>query len=162
MTSARASAVSCQIMTCARPPRVCTTEYSARVFYSAIVPCSAPPRAACNTVIVLPAAAVFCTSATTFLTKQPECIKFGTMRHYQLEGLNWMVRLNENGINGESSKSRFDPSPSKLARSDGRVGVGVVVGAGRWSRRKTATFVYRLGGARCLLLRDMHPHGSLS
>eukprot|EP00903_Cladosiphon_okamuranus_P016661 g15364.t1 len=37
---------------------------------------------------------------TTFLTKQPDCIKFGTMRHYQLEGLNWMVRLNENGING--------------------------------------------------------------
>lgn len=44
---------------------------------------------------------VFCGSETTFLTKQPDCIKFGTMRHYQLEGLNWMIRLNENGINGE-------------------------------------------------------------
>ncbi|CAM9610482.1 unnamed protein product, partial [Ascophyllum nodosum] len=40
------------------------------------------------------------TSEATFLTKQPDCIKFGTMRHYQLEGLNWMIRLNENGING--------------------------------------------------------------
>ena len=39
-------------------------------------------------------------SEATFLTKQPDCIKFGTMRHYQLEGLNWMIRLNENGING--------------------------------------------------------------
>ncbi|CAM9130728.1 unnamed protein product [Ectocarpus sp. 12 AP-2014] len=37
---------------------------------------------------------------TTFLTKQPDCIKFGKMRHYQLEGLNWMIRLNDNGING--------------------------------------------------------------
>ncbi|CAM9932061.1 unnamed protein product, partial [Discosporangium mesarthrocarpum] len=37
---------------------------------------------------------------TTFLTKQPDCIKFGKLRHYQLEGLNWMIRLNENGING--------------------------------------------------------------
>lgn len=45
----------------------------------------------------------FLNSETTFLTKQPDCIKFGTMRHYQLEGLNWMVRLNENGINGEVS-----------------------------------------------------------
>ncbi|CAM9610593.1 unnamed protein product [Ascophyllum nodosum] len=40
------------------------------------------------------------TSEATFLTKQPDCIKFGTMRHYQLEGLNWMIRLDENGING--------------------------------------------------------------
>lgn len=38
---------------------------------------------------------------TTFLTKQPDCIKFGKMRHYQLEGLNWMIRLNDNGINGK-------------------------------------------------------------
>lgn len=45
-------------------------------------------------------------SETTFLTKQPDCIKFGTMRHYQLEGLNWMIRLNENGINGEPSEYR--------------------------------------------------------
>ena len=35
-----------------------------------------------------------------FLTKQPSCIKFGTLKPYQLEGLNWMIRLQENGVNG--------------------------------------------------------------
>ena len=34
------------------------------------------------------------------LTKQPDCIKFGTMRPYQIEGLNWLIRLYDNGING--------------------------------------------------------------
>jgi len=37
---------------------------------------------------------------TTRLLKQPKCIKFGEMRNYQLEGLNWMIKLNENGVNG--------------------------------------------------------------
>ena len=36
----------------------------------------------------------------TFLTEQPTTIGFGKMRDYQLEGLNWMVRLQENGVNG--------------------------------------------------------------
>jgi SWI/SNF-related matrix-associated actin-dependent regulator of chromatin subfamily A member 5 len=36
----------------------------------------------------------------TFLTEQPSTIGFGKMREYQLEGLNWMVRLQENGVNG--------------------------------------------------------------
>jgi len=36
----------------------------------------------------------------TFLLTQPACIRHGTMRPYQLEGLNWMIRLQENGING--------------------------------------------------------------
>lgn len=35
-----------------------------------------------------------------FLTKQPNCIKFGTLKPYQLEGLNWMVHLAEKGLNG--------------------------------------------------------------
>ena len=26
--------------------------------------------------------------------------RFGTMRAYQLEGLNWMIKLHDNGING--------------------------------------------------------------
>jgi SWI/SNF-related matrix-associated actin-dependent regulator of chromatin subfamily A member 5 len=39
-------------------------------------------------------------TATTFLTVQPSIIEFGKLRHYQLEGLNWMIRLNANGING--------------------------------------------------------------
>lgn len=36
----------------------------------------------------------------TFLTSQPTTLGFGKMRPYQLEGLNWMVRLQENGVNG--------------------------------------------------------------
>ena len=35
-----------------------------------------------------------------FLTKQPDCIKFGTLKGYQLEGLNWMIHLAEKGLNG--------------------------------------------------------------
>lgn len=35
-----------------------------------------------------------------FLTKQPDCIKFGTLKPYQLEGLNWMIHLAEKGLNG--------------------------------------------------------------
>ena len=38
--------------------------------------------------------------ASTRLTKQPACIAHGKMRAYQLEGLNWMIKLYENGING--------------------------------------------------------------
>lgn len=36
----------------------------------------------------------------TFLTTQPTTLGFGKMRAYQLEGLNWMIRLQENGVNG--------------------------------------------------------------
>ena len=36
----------------------------------------------------------------TFLTAQPSTIGFGKMRPYQLEGLNWMIRLQEHGVNG--------------------------------------------------------------
>jgi SWI/SNF-related matrix-associated actin-dependent regulator of chromatin subfamily A member 5 len=36
----------------------------------------------------------------TRLTVQPACIKFGQMRDYQIEGLNWMIGLYEQGING--------------------------------------------------------------
>lgn len=34
------------------------------------------------------------------LTVQPSVIKFGTMREYQLQGLNWLIHLYDNGING--------------------------------------------------------------
>lgn len=40
------------------------------------------------------------THQATFLTTQPTTIAFGKMRQYQLEGLNWMIRLQENGLNG--------------------------------------------------------------
>lgn len=36
----------------------------------------------------------------TRLTVQPNCIVGGTMRWYQIEGLNWMINLYEQGING--------------------------------------------------------------
>ena len=38
-------------------------------------------------------------SAGTRLFKQPSIIN-GKMRDYQLEGLNWLIRNHENGING--------------------------------------------------------------
>lgn len=38
-------------------------------------------------------------SGTTRLLTQPSCIQ-GKMRDYQLAGLNWLIRLYENGING--------------------------------------------------------------
>lgn len=38
---------------------------------------------------------------TVRLTKQPTLIQ-GEMRDYQIEGLNWMIQLQENGINGKS------------------------------------------------------------
>ena len=37
---------------------------------------------------------------TTYLLTQPTTLGFGKMRAYQLEGLNWMLRLQENGVNG--------------------------------------------------------------
>lgn len=36
----------------------------------------------------------------TRVLKQPDSICAGTMRDYQLEGLNWMIKLHDNGING--------------------------------------------------------------
>lgn len=36
----------------------------------------------------------------TRITQQPKSIKFGTMKPYQLEGLNWMIRLHDSGVNG--------------------------------------------------------------
>jgi SWI/SNF-related matrix-associated actin-dependent regulator of chromatin subfamily A member 5 len=35
-----------------------------------------------------------------FLSKQPTSIKFGQMKPYQLESLNWMIHLAEKGLNG--------------------------------------------------------------
>ena len=36
----------------------------------------------------------------TRLTAQPKCVSGGAMRTYQLEGLNWLIKLFEHGING--------------------------------------------------------------
>lgn len=46
-------------------------------------------------------------SAPTFLTKQPPSISGGTLRSYQLEGLNWMINLQAQGTNGERARPRF-------------------------------------------------------
>lgn len=35
-----------------------------------------------------------------FLQKQPSTIKFGKLKEYQLEALNWMIHLSEKGLNG--------------------------------------------------------------
>ncbi len=40
------------------------------------------------------------TNQGTYLSVQPACITGGQLRKYQLEGLNWMLSLNANGING--------------------------------------------------------------
>jgi SWI/SNF-related matrix-associated actin-dependent regulator of chromatin subfamily A member 5 len=40
------------------------------------------------------------THGTTYLTAQPSMLSHGKMRQYQLEGLNWMIWLQENGVNG--------------------------------------------------------------
>eukprot|EP01035_Chromulina_nebulosa_P022015 gene22015-28499_t len=37
---------------------------------------------------------------TTMLLKQPTCITGGALRYYQLDSLNWMIKLQANGING--------------------------------------------------------------
>ncbi|GAX14112.1 SWI/SNF-related matrix-associated actin-dependent regulator of chromatin subfamily A member 5 [Fistulifera solaris] len=39
-------------------------------------------------------------SNTVFLSQQPSCIKFGQLKPYQLESLNWMIHLSEKGLNG--------------------------------------------------------------
>ena len=31
---------------------------------------------------------------------QPKILKNGTLKDYQLDGLNWMINLNERGLNG--------------------------------------------------------------
>lgn len=48
----------------------------------------------------------------TFLTAQPTTLGFGKMRPYQLEGLNWMIRLQENGVNGILADGRYFVRPS--------------------------------------------------
>ncbi|KAJ1511524.1 hypothetical protein HMI55_006565, partial [Coelomomyces lativittatus] len=38
-------------------------------------------------------------NVTTVFTESPSYIKNGTMRDYQLQGLNWMISLYKNGVN---------------------------------------------------------------
>jgi len=48
----------------------------------------------------LVAAAMDGPESTGRLTKQPSMLKFGTLRDYQLEALNWLINLYDTGING--------------------------------------------------------------
>lgn len=43
-------------------------------------------------------------AAPTYLVQQPPCITGGTLRPYQLEGLNWMINLQSQGTNGARGK----------------------------------------------------------
>ena len=62
---------------------------------AAATPSTPPPaKAATASGMLSPGA------SRTRLTRQPSVIEFGTMRPYQLEGLNWMINLQENGLNG--------------------------------------------------------------
>lgn len=45
--------------------------------------------------------------APTYLMQQPPSISGGTMRSYQLEGLNWMINLQAQGTNGEHPRGLF-------------------------------------------------------
>jgi hypothetical protein len=45
------------------------------------------------------------------LQVQPSCIKNGTMREYQLQGLNWLIHLYDNGINGILADEMVRRSP---------------------------------------------------
>ena len=38
--------------------------------------------------------------SAAYLTAQPACLQYGKLRDYQLEGLNWMINLHDNGVNG--------------------------------------------------------------
>lgn len=46
----------------------------------------------------------------TYLTTQPSTLGGGKMRQYQLEGLNWMIRLQENGVSCYGAK--YQPPPN--------------------------------------------------
>ena len=50
------------------------------------------------------------------LSMQPSVIKGGQMREYQLQGLNWLIHLYDNGINGilADEMARFPLHPSGL------------------------------------------------
>ena len=56
-------------------------------------------------------------SQAVFLTSQPTTLSFGKMRPYQLEGLNWMIRLQENGVNGILADEMGLVSPVHLSSS---------------------------------------------
>lgn len=43
----------------------------------------------------------------TRLTAQPATLGYGKMRPYQIEGLNWMIRLQENGVNGILADGKY-------------------------------------------------------
>ena len=60
------------------------------------------------------------------LEVQPSCIKNGTMRSYQIQGLNWMIHLYDNGINGilaDEVRGAAWPCPPRLSKRGSQRGV---------------------------------------
>ena len=47
------------------------------------------------------------------LSQQPAVIKHGVMRDYQMQGLNWLIHLYDNGINGILADEMVSCAPSK-------------------------------------------------
>ncbi|RHY25867.1 hypothetical protein DYB32_008035 [Aphanomyces invadans] len=80
-------------------------------------------------------------SRFTRVDKQPSNIAFGTMKPYQLEGLNWMIRLHDSGVNGiladEMGLGKTLQSISLLAylrESRGIVDIDFFSTVGNWMR----------------------------
>jgi SWI/SNF-related matrix-associated actin-dependent regulator of chromatin subfamily A member 5 len=52
------------------------------------------------------------------LTETPPYIKFGKMRDYQIEGLNWLIKIGKMGINGiladEMGLGEWAPSVARV------------------------------------------------
>ena len=46
------------------------------------------------------------------LSQQPAVIKHGIMRDYQMQGLNWLIHLYDNGINGILADEMVSCAPS--------------------------------------------------
>ena len=54
------------------------------------------------------------------LSQQPSVIKHGIMREYQMQGLNWLIHLYDNGINGILADEMVTTSFSLLLAPDRR------------------------------------------
>jgi SWI/SNF-related matrix-associated actin-dependent regulator of chromatin subfamily A member 5 len=51
------------------------------------------------------------------LSQQPSVIKNGIMREYQMQGLNWLIHLYDNGINGILADEMVRPLALLVVRS---------------------------------------------
>lgn len=80
-------------------------------------------------------------------------VKGGTMRDYQLQGLNWMVALNHNGINGILADEMVRRQGLR-SRNNSRIDVEYSLGPGKdaandFLPRVSQTLQAKLGTASC-------------